>query len=194
MQRLTPMSSRVLEKKMEQWIDAKLAGNGLAQAAIKSKDARTVFRCAAESCVGIHEEGSNNSGPMVSLIQDTVDGPDHVAWCMSFVQTALAYAEKKTGIKSPVAVSEHCMTTWNETPKKQRVKAVPAAGAIIIWRHGSSDAGHTGLMLEWNDSKMNTIEGNTSDSNMREGDGVYFKTRSSTATGSMRVVGFLKPF
>ena len=75
------MATRNLEKKMEQWLDAKLANNGLAQDAIKKKDARLVFRLAAEACVGIKEQGGNNQGPMVSLIQDTVGGPDHVAWC-----------------------------------------------------------------------------------------------------------------
>ncbi len=185
---------RVLEKKMEQWLDAKLANNGLAQAAIKSKDARTVFRLAAESCVGITEEGGNNKGPMVSLIQDTVGSPDHVAWCMSFVQTCLAYAEKKTGIKSPIVASEHCLTTWADSPKKQRVKAVPAPGAIIIWQHGNTQAGHTGVMLEWMGSKMSTVEGNTGGASMRDGDGVYFKSRGTKGTGNLKVVGFLKPF
>lgn len=187
------MGKRVLEKKMEQFIDAKLANNGLAIHAIETKDARTVFRLAAESCVGIKEVG-NNSGPMVTLIQETVDGPDHVAWCMSFVQTALAYAEKKTGIKSPIAASEHVLTTWNDSPKTCRVKKVPAVGAIIIWRHGNTSSGHTGVMLEWMDTKMNSVEGNTGSGNMREGDGIYYKTRSTTGTGSLKVVGFLKPF
>jgi hypothetical protein len=40
---------------------------------------------------------------------------------------------------------------------------------------------------------MSTVEGNTG-SDMREGDGVYLKTRSKTANGKMKVVGFLKPF
>lgn len=184
---------RNIEKDMVKWLDAKLASNGLAQKAIEEKDARTLFRLAAESCVGI-KESSNNGGPMVELLQETIGGADREPWCMSFVQTCLAYAEKKTGIKSPIFESEHCMTTWNETPKKMRVKNIPAMGAIVIWRHGSTQSGHTGLVLEWLGTKFNSVEGNTSDSSMREGDAVALKQRSAKATGSMKVVGFLKPF
>lgn len=184
---------RNIEKKLVDWIDKKLAGNGLAQKAIEDKDARTLFRLAAESCVGIRET-SHNAGPMVELIQETVGGADKEPWCMSFVQSCLAYAEKKTGIKSPIFESEHCLTVWAKTPKKMRVKEVPLPGAIIIWQHGSSQAGHTGVMLEWNKTKFNSVEGNTGDENMREGDGVYYRIRNAKANGRMKVVGFLKPF
>ncbi len=184
---------RKLEKKMEQFIDAKLAGNGLAQKAIEMKDARTVFRLAAESCVGI-KETSNNAGPMVELLQETIDGADREPWCMSLQMTCLAYAEKKTGIKSPIVASEHCLTVWNDSPKNCRVKKIPAPGAITIWRHGNTSSGHTGCVIEWMGAKFRSVEGNTSDSNMREGDCVALKIRSTIGTGSMKIVGWLKPF
>lgn len=183
---------RNIEKKMIEFLDAKLASNGLAQEAIANKDARTVFRLAAESCVGI-KETSHNGGAMVELIQETVGGADKEPWCMSFVQTCLAYAEKKTGVKSPIVAGEHCLTVWRESPKNMRVKIAPLPGAIIIWQHGKSEAGHTGLVLEYGTRSMSTVEGNTG-SDMREGDGVYLKSRSKTANGKMKVVGFLKPF
>lgn len=178
---------------MVEWLDGKLSTNGLAQLAIKNKDARTLFRLAAECCVGI-KETSHNAGPLVELIQETVGSAVKEPWCMSFVQTCLAYAEKKTGIKSPVFASEHCLTVWAKTPKTSRVKQVPAPGAIIIWQHGTSQAGHTGLVLGWMSSTMDTVEGNTGSQSMREGDGVFFRNRSTKATGKMKVIGFLKPF
>jgi hypothetical protein len=184
---------RNIEKKLVEWLDVKLSLNGYAQKAIENKDARTLFRLAAESCVGI-KESSNNSGTMVELFQETIGSANKEAWCMAFIQSCLAYAERKTGVKSPIAATEHCMTCWNESPKSCRVKKIPAPGAIIIWRHGAGPAGHTGVMLEYMNTKMATCEGNTSDSNMREGDCVALKTRSTTATGKMRVIGYLKPF
>lgn len=187
------MTKRILEKDMEKYLDAKLATNGLAQTAIKNKDARTVFRLAAEACVGIKETSPNN-GPLVSLIQDTVGGPDHVAWCMSFVQTCLAYAEKKTKVISPIYASETCTEVWDKTPKAQRVKIAPLPGAITIWKRGSSWQGHTGLMLEYYGKTFLGVEGNTGGASMRDGDGIYIKTRSSTATGSLKILGWLKPF
>lgn len=190
---------RQLDPKLTAFLDKKLAQNGAAQDAIKRKDARSLMIYAAESCVGIREEGSNR-GPMVSLIQDTVDGPDHVAWCMSFVQTCIAYAELKTGVKSPIAAGEHCLTVWQSTPKAQRVKIVPLPGAIVIWQHGSSTSGHTGIVTEWKGKVFEAVEGNTGGgitakgTVVREGDGVYMTERNATGTGTMKVVGFLKPF
>lgn len=190
---------RRIEPAMVKWLDARLAGNGLAQDAITRKDARLLFRLAMESCVGIREKGGNNKGPMVELIQETIDGADVEPWCMSLVQTCLAYAETKTGKRSPIAASEHCLTVWNDTPKAQRVKSIPAPGAIIIWRHGSTQAGHTGSVIEVSGNKMTAIEGNTESGNAggkveRDGGGVYRTTRGITGSGNMRVVGFLRPF
>ena len=47
-------------------------------------------RLAAEACVGIREQGGNNKGPLVELMQKTVDGKAQAeAWCMAFVQSML---------------------------------------------------------------------------------------------------------
>lgn len=184
---------------MIDFLDRKLAENGLARQALADKDARTLFRLALEACVGIREV-SDNAGPMVELIQETVGGADKEPWCMSLVQTGLAYAEHKTGIRSPVAASEHCMTVWNTTRTSQRVKKVPALGAIIIWRHGAGPAGHTGIAISPVKGNMfETVEGNTAaglenGEIVREGGGVYLNRRSMGGQGNMKLVGFIKPF
>lgn len=184
---------RKIEKKLELWLDEKLKTNGLAQTAIKNKDARTVFRLAAESCVGI-KETSPNGGVFVELFQETIGSAVKESWCMSFSQSCLAYAEKKTGIKSAVYPSELCTEVWSKTPKSSRVKKIPAAGAITIWQRGNTIYGHTGICLEYYGKTFLSLEGNTSDSNMSNGDCVAIKTRSSTATGSLKVLGWIKPF
>ncbi len=191
---------RKIEAKMIRYHDAKLAGNGAAQFAVERKDARSVFVYALEACVGIREQGGNNRGPLVSLIQDTVGGPDAVAWCMSLIQTGLAYAEKKTGVKSPLVASEHCLTTWQDSPRSSRVKAIPARGAIAIWQKGTSSSGHTGIVLEYSTRRMKMVEGNTESglatdgSIQRDGGGVYLTDRGTGRIGTMRLLGFLKPF
>jgi hypothetical protein len=126
---------------------------------------------------------------------------DGAAWCMSFIMTCLAYAEVRTGVKSPVYASEHCLTVFKNTPESQRVKKFPARGAIIIWQHGSSSNGHTGVFLEaQDDGGMRAIEGNAEKglapdgSVEREGGGIYLTSRSMKANGTMKVVGYLKPF
>jgi len=193
---------RKLEKKMIDYLDKKLAGNGLAQEMIATKDARGLFILAAQACVGIRESGGNNKGPMVALIQDTVDGPDSWAWCMSFVMTCLAYAELKTGIKSPIVSGEHCMTVWNKTPKSQRVKIRPLPGAIAIWNYPPGQSGHTGILHEYENKpgKMRLFEGNTESGLTKDGviqndgGGVYHTERSTKGSSKMKLVGFLKPF
>jgi hypothetical protein len=191
---------RKIESKMIDWLDLKLKGNGSFHDAVLKKDARTVFRLACEACVGIREQGGNNRGPMVKLLQETIGEAQGEAWCMSAMQTCLAYAEVKCGVTSPVFASEHCMTVWNKTPKAQRVKLIPLAGAIIIWQHGKGPAGHTGCLITTDGIKMSTVEGNTEhglDSKgkvEREGGGMYANVRNFKGNGSMKVVGFLRPF
>lgn len=198
---------RQIEKKMIEFLDAKIENNGLAQLAIEKKDARTLMLEAAKMCVGIREKTNHNDGPMVELIQETIGGHNNEAWCMAFVQTCIAYAEVKTGIKSLLPATEHCMTLWRNTDPKLRVKILPLPGAVIIWQHAGSDDGHTGFVLGADNTVFTAVEGNTtfgfnkeSKKIVREGGGVYFTQRSMqnfpkvNSTEEMRIVGFLKPF
>jgi len=191
---------RKIEKKMISYIDSKLEKNGAAQLAIEEKDARLLLSYALEACVGIRESGGNNKGPMVELIQETVGSASREAWCMSFIQTGIAYVEEKLGIKSPIVPGEHCLTVWKNTPKEQRVKRVPARAAIAIWQHGKTQNGHTGLVIETDGKTFRAVEGNTESgvtskgAVVRDGGGVYMTKRSHSGSGSMKLVGFLKPF
>ncbi len=192
---------RIIEKALVTLIDKKLASNGAAQEAIAKKDARSLMVYAAEALVGTREQGGNNKGPVVELIQETVGSASREAWCMSFVQTCIAYAEHKTGVKSPLYVTEHCQTLWAKTKASQKVQSFPARGAIVIWQHGTSSSGHTGFFLESpKKGIMTCIEGNTeaglskSGSVERDGGGVYLTSRSMIKNGSMKVLGFVKPF
>lgn len=191
---------RNIEKEMIAWLDAKLKTHGGAQEAIRTKNARLLFGYANDVCVGIREKGGNNKGPLVELMQETLGGADKEPWCMSAQQTLIAYCEVKCKVKSPIYASEHCLTVWNNTPKAQRVKNIPASNALIVWRHGTTQSGHTGCMREWQNKTMLTCEGNTEGGTspngevVREGGGFYMLQRSVKGTGSMKVVGFLKPF
>lgn len=193
---------REIEKRMVQWLDDKLLSNkvGLAVHAIETKDSRLLYRLANEACVGIREEGGNNHGPLISLIQETVGNAEYEPWCLSLQMTCLAYAERKIGIISPIPAGEHCLSVFQETPKKYHVKKIPAPGAIIIWQHGNTSSGHAGCLTEYMGAKMKTIEGNSesgvtpSGSVVRDGGGCYANIRSTTGTGKMKVKGFLIPF
>lgn len=190
---------RELNPEMAAWLDSQCRET--AHAALISADARACFLHAMIACVGIREKGGNNRGRLVELIQDTLGTADGEPWCMSLVQTCLAWAELRTGQTSPIAASEHCMTVYNDTPKEQRVKTAPAPGAIIIWRHGAGPSGHTGITISVvKDGKFSAVEGNTESGLTaaghveRDGGGCYETLRNVNGAGSMKVVGFLKPF
>lgn len=195
---------RKVVPKLVAMIDKKLEKNGLAQQAIAAKDARMIFWLAGTALVGVKEKG-NNTGPEVSLIQSVVDGPDAWPWCMSFVQACLMYAELKTGVKSPIVPSEHCLTVWQQTKKEQRVKYLPLAGAIAIWNDTGKVSGHTEIVLSADKDWFYSVGGNTSgyfsreqvkESSYvnREGNAVVYAKRSMKSSLKRKLLGFLKPF
>lgn len=192
---------REIKEEMVTFLDAKLEKNGFAQIAIQMKNPRALLVEAAKVCVGIREKTGKNDGPMVELIQETIGRAQGEAWCMSFVQTLIAYVEKKLGVTSPVEPSEHCLTVWNKTSKKHRVSYIPAPGAIAIWRYGKTTSGHTGVVVHWEKGDaIEMIEGNTNsgmnvtDTIVREGGGVYRTRRPKKSSKSMQLLGFIKPF
>jgi len=182
------------------FIDEKLKNNGAAKMCVDNKHPSVLMRLAAQACIGVREEGGNNRGPIVSLIQDTVGGPDPWPWCMSFVQTCIAYAEIKTGIESRFPVTEHCMTAWHAAKDADKTEVFPWAGDVAIWNYAGTDKGHTGIVDTVFVDRMLTIEGNTSSGKyvdgkvVREGDGIYFMNRRLKSGDVMQLVGFISPF
>ena len=198
---------RRIEPELVSYIDKRISWEGLAQYHLQTKNARGLMVEAAKACVGIKERTGRNDGRLVELIQKTVDGvADGAPWCMSQVQSMIAYAEFKTGVRSPLMATEHCLTLWNSTPIEQKVKISPLAGAIAIWRHGTTTNGHTGIVLDCDESVFFSVEGNSSgsftpllDSSAqavieREGNAVVYTKRSRTTNGEMKLLGFIKPF
>lgn len=151
---------------------------------------------AAKSLVGTHESGYN-AGYLVELMQDTIGKAERESWCMSAVQSCVAYAEYKTGIKSTLFHTEHCMTAFNNHPK-ELILEKPERGSVAIWRYGEGPNGHCGIFESmFNDKLMVTYEGNTSATNKeinREGDVFDKKIRTMRDMGSMKLMGFLKVF
>lgn len=196
------MAERKIESKLVDYIDKKLEGNLAFQNAIEERDARRVMIFASEALLGVREATGRNDGPMVKLIQETVGGASGEAWCLAFVQSCIAYAEVKTGLKSPIVATEHCWTAWHNTPKAQRVKTRPSRGVIAIWNYPPTKNGHTGIVDEYEHKlgKMMTLEGNTmsgikKDGTIeRDGGGSYRCERSTSGNKKMELLGFLRPF
>ena len=159
----------------------------------------------AMSMVGITEEfGKDNCGEWIEKFQKSVDGKaSGEAWCMAFCMFLLEEIDTLFGESKRMSIeghelfkSEHCMTVWKKSAKEHRLEE-PEIGSLVIWRHGKTDLGHCGIVVNVIDDMVETIEGNTSSSDgiERNGDGVFYKIRKTwKTTGKMQTVGYLKPW
>lgn len=149
------------------------------------------------ACVMIRET-TPNGGEVVELFQSTIGKAEKEPWCMSFVQSLVAFTEWAFHVTSGLAPSEHCLTVWNAS--KSIVVSNPRAGDLIIYRHVGTTQGHVEIIVDVITDKgiqvFHTVAGNTSNGTgvNREGDGVYSKIRPNRTIGDMEIVGFLRPF
>lgn len=137
----------------------------------------------------IFEKG-DNKGEKVEQLQSTIGKAEGESWCMSFIQSLVAYVEVVTQTKCNIAHTESCLHAWD----KAEIKCIgPNMGSIAIWKYGDSNKGHCGIVVKEGDDYFETIEGNTGAGLgiNRDGDGVYKKIRSLNPKGNMKLLGFI---
>lgn len=159
----------------------------------------------ARGWLGFTEQGGDNKGQAVELFQRFVDGLARgEPWCMAFVQFCCDQVDRTVDEFFSMSInhrcllykSEHCLTTWNESPDHLRI-FVPEAGSIPIWQKGSLSSGHTGIVESVFDvGQFYSLEGNTGPSSKveREGDGVFRKLRTEEPMGAFHIKGYLRPW
>src|SRR5882672_5310905 len=141
--------------------------------------------------VGVHEEGGDNSGPLVEMYQRVDGKAEKEPWCVSFVQWCVHEIDKKFATKNILFPTESSQMLWLKTDPLARVQ-VPEPGCIVVWTKYVNDlplsVGHVGIIHQILDNEwMLVVEGNTTpqsnlDNIVREGDGhvpdgVYLKKR-----------------
>lgn len=180
-----------------------LSGDDMEKKEIKKK--LLVFE--AQKWIGVREVGGANKGQIVEMFQKAVDGvAAGEPWCAAFTGFVIKTVDatmKAIEIdqdSTALALSEHVMTLWNKAPKEAK-SSTPEAGSLVCWqlyKDGKpTGSGHIGIVVKVVDSqKIETIEGNTNDGKgvERDGVGVYKRVRDIAGAGSMKVVGFLKPW
>lgn len=87
----------------------------------------------------------------------------------------------------------HCMTNVNTFDRLKLLCQTPVPGALWLAQHGTSQAGHAGIVQTVHKSQMTTVEGNTNDAGGREGDGIFIKSGSIAGRGKLRTKGFVHP-
>lgn len=140
---------------------------------------------AAEYDHRVREEGGNNYGPRVRkyLANAVPSLPEGHAWCAAWVQYCADKAAETFGLDNPlnevrVEVRVASYVEWAEETGRQT--ATPERGDLVCFKFSNSARwNHIGFVARPPDSTgmMWCLEGNTSDVNQRDGDGVYLKPR-----------------
>jgi hypothetical protein len=166
----------------------------------------------------LREKTNHNDAPEIDTMLKYV-GLDNKAeyrskgqgysWCAAFVLYNYYEASNTLGLIQPLPKTAGVANLWNKTKANPiRYRTIPASqvrlglvklqpGDVIIWKHGSAafTLGHTGVNeQQLTMSTIFSIEGNTSGKGLsREGGGVFENERTISATGSMQIVGFIRP-
>jgi hypothetical protein len=142
---------------------------------------------------------NSNAGRDVSLIQDTVGGPDHSAWCVSQQQSCVAFAEKDLGITSKLYATESCADLRAHENGMKIPFENSKRGDLLIFKKPSG-LGHIGCFVRWIDMMKSavTLEGNTTsgkvgDKIVRDGGGSY-QCERLMITDSMKLSMVIRAF
>lgn len=163
---------------------------------IVTANANDVLTHEAQDWIGIVDTYDHTSVQIDEFRRAVNKNPNKENWCADFVCFCVAQVEKKLGIQSELFRSELAQDLYYKSPLSMRLK-LPEPGAVVVWRHGNTILGHTGIIESINtDGNLITIEGNTNQAVgiVRNGGGVYRRIRSTLGTPQMSVIGFLKVF
>ncbi|HUH57597.1 MAG TPA: CHAP domain-containing protein [Pseudomonadales bacterium] len=129
----------------------------------------------AKSQVGYHEGRSGGHWNNKQKYSGQVPGlewSNNQPWCATFVSWVVMVA--KVGHLYPRTASCDVGAGWFKA--RGQWSEYPAKGAQVFFGY-PHDLVHTGIVTDFDDTYIYTVEGNTNGDGSREGDGVYFKKR-----------------
>jgi hypothetical protein len=130
---------------------------------------------AAKAEVGYHEGFRDGHWNNIEKYAGHVPGLEWAqgeAWCAVFNCWLDLQAGLKPNVDFPLTASCDVAAAWFK--KHGRLSQYPAIGAWVLFG-SAADYVHTGRVVNYDDTYIYTIEGNTNTSGSREGDGVYSK-------------------
>jgi surface antigen len=155
--------------------------------------------------VGTQEVGNNNgfANDMFQSMMKTVGWRNSDQWCMYFAKMIHynSFPNDRSNINKILNGSSQgsfANATNDATNTYMTTKENPQVGDIIIFQHKNAPAtGHAGVVVKVNNNNtVDTIEGNTSDKNISDGDLVAKKTRTSVVGksigGDLVLKGFIR--
>lgn len=133
----------------------------------------------ARALVGVREIGKTNSGYWIDKFLGHLGLKPGYAWCMAVVQFILLFVSRLLGLKDLLPFN-HAGTkaVYDWAVKKGYTTTTLAEvepGDLIFWQNGKGPQGHVGIVVKRNGTLVETVEGNTSDGNWRDGGGMSEK-------------------
>jgi surface antigen len=160
----------------------------------------------ASKWVGVKEIGNNQAfgSKVFQQMLDTVGWNSYDQWCMYFAK-AVHYDVFKDNPTEQAKINKilngNTQSSYtnakNDKTGTYTVSVTPKVGDIIIFQSTINNTkGHAGVVTGVNkNNTVNTIEGNTSDKSIADGDLVAQKVRPSTIgadIGGLRVRGYIR--
>lgn len=158
----------------------------------------------AKSYVG-QKEKPNNSGfvdPLFEQKQKARGWLHGQAWCAYTAELIWYDAFTELDACAVPLINKYFSGSTLQTFKNFKaspefaVRAVPKLGAVAIWQHGSSTAGHAGIVTFFTETTFKSVEGNTSEKGSREGTIVlenYHEIVKPYTSKGLNLLGFVHP-
>ena len=132
--------------------------------------------------IGVREKTNKNDGKRIGEYLSYTGLPEGYAWCAAFVSWTFmeaGFKEPKTAWSPSLFPAKRII--WKRSGglvKRDHKVTVPSRGDVFgIYYTSYKRIAHAGFVDEWGDKYAITVEGNTNDGGIREGDGVYRKRR-----------------
>lgn len=130
----------------------------------------------AKNEVGYHEgrdaDGNWNNKQKYSPAVPGLEWSDWQAWCATFV----SWVALQSGVADLYPRTASCYTGVEWFKNAGRFSEYPAIGAQVFF--GSGGGTHTGLVVNYDNDYIYTVEGNTNNTGSPQGDGVYTQKRA----------------
>jgi hypothetical protein len=122
--------------------------------------------------------GSNWGEPVKTYLASVgINFP--ASWCMAFIYWCFSEASKDLKATNTAVKTGGVLAAWNKALPAQKAKK-PSIGSVFIMDHGKG-LGHTGIVENFDEKFIYTIEGNTNDTGSREGIEVCRRKRLRTS-------------
>lgn len=138
------------------------------------------------SWLGQKESKGANRSPLIDSMNRYVGSGYGNPYCAAAVSYSIRPNLPKSGLARNLRTKQ-TFTALDVIQGKRKIKA----GYILIWQKGATISGHAGLAnKDWNGTKGETIEGNTSAGNsgsQSNGDGFFKRQRAIYPTSYFRI-------